>query len=236
MFYVLSHGSVKRVSGYEEADTAPRGRTAHKHFGGMRARADQRTDAETQWQELQADWPLESPSNRPWATYTTCATVEADVKAQTGVFFRGGRMAGDVHHVTAYVETGTSLDTEDALGGLPAEQTSNTFRFENWRRVEIEGHWKVGPNATDLDLKALNAEYNKAAMEIVPTSNMTKENAREKWLKIIKAAIKYRKKNNLFTRNAVKGTSDKHLVGFKKYEKYRGSSLFDFSEKNSEKG
>lgn len=214
-------GFLKKVSDYKKAKTDPEGRTAHKYFGGMRARASQRTATEEQWKEMESDWSLQAPSKRGWAAYTTCKTG-TPIDAETGVFFRGGRMAGDIHHVTAYVEADTSLDTQQdkKLDDLPSEQRSNTLHFENWRRVEIVQNNKSGASTTELDLKSLDAEYDKAAMEIESASGVSVQNVQGSWETHYQAVITKLGTKNSFIKNAALQDPGVYPVRYRDYVDY----------------
>jgi hypothetical protein len=180
---------IGRAAAYEEKATQPNGVTAHVQVGGWRVRSADRFAAGTQWSKA-GYWTLASPAARDWAAFTACGE-DARFEADSAVIFLPGRMAGDVHRVRAVVDVDESLDVREATapGGAPAGHRSNTIQIENWRRVPIAGNWIVGAETAPVDLTALAAEYQKAAMRIEPAPGVGLEEIGATWRREYQAVV-----------------------------------------------
>ena len=172
----------KKVSAHKKDNSEPKGRTAHKDFGGLRAMAAELSGSEKRWKSLQGSWGHSDPAQRKWAGYTVCG-VAGGVDAESGVSFLSGRMAGDVHHFTAYIDLDGSLDAtgDGPLDGAPAEQKSNTLTATVWREIHVVKNYKIGASTSELDIPALDKEYTKAAMTIKAKPGLAVEEIQATW-------------------------------------------------------
>jgi hypothetical protein len=125
---------------------------------------------------------MTATAQRDWAAFTDCGDG-ADDSADSAVYFRPGRMAGDTHKVRAIVDVGEKLDVKDeaAPDSAPAPHRSNAIKLVAWRRIPIVATWIVGAKTTPISTAPLTAEYKKAAMLIEPAPGVGPQDIGAKW-------------------------------------------------------
>ncbi len=71
--------------------------------------------------------------------FTLGCKTDTDLDFDTGIFFCGGRIAGDIHNITAYLDLKNELDNTDnnKLKSMDKSVKSNELHFQNNRRVHI---------------------------------------------------------------------------------------------------
>lgn len=210
---------IEKVSEYKKDESEPKGRTAHKHFGGIRAQVADRAADEKQWRQLHGTWALSDPANRKWSGYTICGPVDT-VDADSAVFFVPGRMAGDAHLLRVYVDLDGSIDsTDDAkLTALPASQASNPLIITSTREVNIVGSYQIGSNA--LNLPNLQTEYTKAAMRMLPGAGVAAQRIEAQWKTNYSTIITKMKGESDFMKKAALDDPGLYPVRYKSYEDY----------------
>jgi hypothetical protein len=180
---------VKKAASFEESSTQPKGTSAHLKVGGFRAQSADRASAGIQWTSGD-EWNMTTPKQRDWAAFSDCGGGPED-SADSGVYFRPGRMAGDAHKVRAIVDVDESLDVKDeaAPDSAPALYRSNTIKLVAWRRIPIVANWIIGTKTTPISTAPLTAEYKKAAMLIEPAPGVTPQDIGAKWSTEYKAVV-----------------------------------------------
>lgn len=219
----LRDGQVKTfvtlVTGHKRTTTTPQGRNCHTDLGGARPS----TGLQYRFLELDGAWPESDPAQRDWALYTSCGRL-AGTDADGGARFRTGRMAGDTHRITAFVDVGKAYDT--AVPATPyngdAKLKSNTFRVTNWRRVPIVASYKSGTGTTGLDVAALQTEYAKAAVRVELATGVALQEIRATWHTHYQTAVANLRLTDVFLRDAL-SSNDPHPypVWYRSYPHYR---------------
>lgn len=181
---------MKKVGGYEEAATQPKGASTHVRVGGLRAKTADRTRAGRQWQAGDG-WAMALPGQRDWATFTGCGGNAMDAPADSAVYFSPGRMAGDTFKVRAVVDLDEALDVLDeaAPDAAPSARRSNLVKIVVWRRVPIVGNWIVGATTTPVSIPPLTVEYQRAAMLIEPAPGVVPTDVGPGWLREYQAVV-----------------------------------------------
>ncbi len=194
---------IEKVSAYKKTETEPQGRTAHKYFGGQRTTSANRGADELQWLKINDDWNLVAPSQRTWASYALGKTSDT-FDADTGIFFACSRMAGDVHSISAYIDTDGSLDTKDsnALANTPATRKSDAVTLTTRRRIAVVSSYKVGPGTTEVDMSTMTKEYDKSAITMAGAPGLATKEVQADWKKHYKDVIAAQSKKNAFIRDA----------------------------------
>jgi hypothetical protein len=180
---------ITKASAFKKDASEPPGSNCHVRLEGLRGTDAERKDK--QWQSMTASWPLSIPSARKWDGHSDCAE-EAGVDDDTGVFFAGGRMAGDSYWIQAFINHDLSLDDKDngKLDKAPPERKSTKLRWTIWRYVEVTKSYKIGAGTTELDFPALDKEYNQAAMFLKPGPGLKTEEIQAKWKTEYKGVLK----------------------------------------------
>ncbi len=210
---------VKKASSFEESATQPKGASAHLMVGGFRAKSADRATAGTQWTSGD-EWNMTAPAQRDWAAFTDCGDG-ADDSADSAVYFRPGRMAGDTHKVRAIVDVGEKLDVKDeaAPHSAPAPHRSNIVKLVSWRRIPIVATWIVGARTTPITTPPLTAEYKKAALLIEPAPGVAPQDIGAKWAAEYKTAVAEKAKDP-FLSKALESDPQGYPVRFREFMDY----------------
>jgi hypothetical protein len=154
------------ATAYQQNATRPPGRTAHSDLFGMRSAAATRTATERHWRRRDPAWAHTQPAARDWDASTEC-DAKAGSTAASGVDFRPGRFAGDVHVLRAYLALdGTFDNLSDApLDGAPAPRRSAEIAIETWRFVPIVHDFWIGDLA-QIAIPEVRAEYDRACIAL----------------------------------------------------------------------
>jgi len=187
--HIAAKSFVKRAASFEESATQPKGTSAHFKVGGFRAKSEARAAAGYQWTAGDG-WKTTAPIARAWATFLDCGDG-VDDSADSAVYFRPGRMAGDTYKVRAIVDVDENLDVKDesAPDSAPAPHRSNAIKMVVWRRVPIVANWIVGAKTTPITTAPLTAEYKKAAMLIEPGPGVVPQDIGAQWATEYKAVV-----------------------------------------------
>jgi hypothetical protein len=179
--HIAAKSFVKRAASFEESATQPKGTSAHLKVGGFRAKSADRAAAGPQW-TTGDEWNMAAPKTRDWGTFTDCGDG-VDDSADSAVYFRPGRMAGDTHKVRAIVDVDEKLDVKDegAPDSAPAPHRSNAIKMVIWRRIPIVATRIVGAKTTPISIAPLTAEYQKAAMLIELAPGITPQDIAAQW-------------------------------------------------------
>ena len=210
---------VKKAAGFEESATQPKGTSAHLKVGGYRAKSADRAAAGPQWTSGD-EWNMTAPSQRDWSAFTDCGDG-ADDSADSAVYFRPGRMAGDTHKVRAIVDLGENLDVKDeaAPAGAAPPHRSNTVKLVTWRRIPIVATWIVGAKTTPITTPPLTAEYKKAALLIEPAPGVAPQDIGAKWSAEYKTVVA-EKANDPFLGKALESDPQGYPVRFREFMDY----------------
>lgn len=211
-----------QVSEYSKDACQPKGRNCHKDLGGVRIAGAARTADESRWAALDGAWGASDPAARRWSSYSHYASVGA-ADADSGTKFKSGRMAGDTHRITAFVDLDGSFDTvdEDTPQNGPAEQKSNTLRICNWRQVDVVKNYKIGASTTELDIPRLDSEYNKAAVSIQLKSGVITQDIQAQWRTHYQSVITAMSANSDFVKYAALTDPGLYPVKFRDFNDYR---------------
>ena len=212
---------VQQVTAYKKTATEPQGRTAHKYFGGQRTTNADRGADELQWVKINDDWNALAPSQRTWGSHSLCKTTRA-FDAETGICFACSRMAGDVHTVSAYIDTDGTPDTKDdkALVGIPAAKHSNAITFTTRRQISVVQSYKVGKGTTDVDLSTMTREYDKAAMTFDAAPGLAVQEVQASWRTAYQKVIAQLSKTDNFVRDAALTDPELYPVKYKSFNDY----------------
>lgn len=209
---------VTLVSAHKRTTSLPVGRNCHKDIAGARE-AD---GSQFRWRLLNAAWAATPAANRMWAGHTECGSL-GGTDAESGITFKTGRMAGDTHRITAFVDVGKAYDV--AVEVTPyngaARLMSNTFRITNWRRIPIVASYKVGADTTELDLAALNVEYAKAAVQVVLANGVATQEVQATWRTHYQTALPALRTGDAFINHAVSSEPRAYSVWYRSYTDYR---------------
>ncbi|MDH5230724.1 MAG: hypothetical protein OEY38_11725 [Gammaproteobacteria bacterium] len=216
---------IRKVSAYQKGSSEPHGRTAHTHFGGVRNTQANRNADQKQWRESKNNWPFSEPGTRKWCAYSECDPIIAD-NVDSGILFRGGRIAADCHKIQAFVEQGESLDTADEakLTAVAAEQKSNVLELTNMRKVWVNKNYKIGAATAALSVPVLDNEYKKGGMTI-----QTKPGApgvqeiQAQWRANYQAVINPLKLTDDFIKHAIEDDPLLYPVRYKSFQDYWNS-------------
>lgn len=209
---------LRKLASHKATTSSPPGTTAHERVGGLR-------DAPTpRWQALKT-WGVMATSQRGWAAYSTCE-FDPGLDADVAVGFVGGRMAGDRHHVTAYVDIDGMLDTTDSapFDAVEAGFKSNTICLANWRRIEIVANLKSGKRTRELDLDSLRREYEKSAVLVEPVSSLKVVDIQEEWKKHYQAELRKLAPVSSFVKDAAEPEPEDYPVRYRSFGEYRVKS------------
>ena len=160
------------------------------------------------------------PAQRDWAAFTDCGDG-ADDSADSAIYFRPGRMAGDTHKVRAIVDVGEKLDVNDeaAPDGAPAPHRSNTVKLVTWRRIPIVATWIVGARTTPITTPPLTAEYKKAALLIEPAPGVAPQDIGARWAAEYKTIVAEKAKDP-FLSKALESDLQGYPVRFREFMDY----------------
>jgi len=211
---------VKKVSAYKQNDSEPVGRTAHRHFGGIRDKLANRSADEKHWHSLQGSWGVTEVARKSACT-SKCASVSG-IDAASGIALNPGRMAGDTHRVRAYVQLADPLDAADdaKLAGLDAAQVSNELSVTPWRRIEVVQHHIIGAGTTPLGVPGLTSEYRKAAMIMQNKSGVAPTDIQASWKANYRAEVISRSASSDFVKHAALQDPGNFPVAYKTYAQY----------------
>ncbi|MEM1125514.1 MAG: hypothetical protein AAGI71_02600 [Bacteroidota bacterium] len=220
---------IEKVANHKATTSQPAGYTAHQDVGGMRTtEAGRKVEY---WSRLDSGWSVSKPSARVWSRLTEAKpNAMSHIDADAGLFFCGGRMAGDTHHIRAYIETKDhSADTlsEATLKALPAEQTSNTITLLNWRTIDVVNNYLIGAATQSLDLAALEKEYDKAAMTIHPKAGVTETEIQGQWKTNYQKVITPMKASDDFIKHAILDDPQLYPVRYRNYADYEAHLTAD---------
>jgi hypothetical protein len=214
---------IKKVDGYEEALTRPKGVSTHFKVGGFRAKLGDRATAGLQWLQ-DGVWALTAgTAKRQWATYSICVGDDKST-ADSAVSFCPGRVAGDVHKVRAMVDIDeNALDVEDEAmpDSVPATRRSNTIKITVWRSVPLVANWIVGAGTTPVDVPSLSKEYKKAAMRIEPAKGVAPKDVDADWQKAYETVVDgHVKSGKEFLKDALERTHEGYPVLYRSFMDY----------------
>ena len=224
------HASAKAfwqsVSGQAATTTVPVGRTAHKDLGGMRSPIGGRGLHQEHWRLLDPAWSFARPAQRAWAAYSLCSISGVTPSADTGINFRPGRIAGDVHRIRAMVQHEVDLDRvmPSLNDTVPGNLRSPVLQLANWRLVVISENYWIGAGLGDFDAAPLRAEYDKAAVLITRGNGFVHGDKTVAWrteyarLVPLLAAIPW-------ARHAMLPQCGDHPAAFRSHEEYVDGTL-----------
>lgn len=192
---------ITKANAFEKDTTVPKGRTGYLTLGGQRAKSADRP-ANQQWSQLNAAWSQSTPTTRIWDAHTACAEL-AGTDYDSGVVFVGGRLGGDTHKVSAYLNHDLTLDVADdtKLTGATAERKSNEFSYTNWRRIAVRNNYFIDAATTPLQLSDLDA-YHEAAVRFEAPAGFVAEEIRVRWKAAYQKAVNKLGANDEFVKLA----------------------------------
>jgi outer membrane protein OmpA-like peptidoglycan-associated protein len=207
---------LKKVAAHKKTATDLPGCAAHDDIGGLRGRTVKR------WLAADARWTLTELEKRPWAMRAECS-YDAKLDADCAIYFVAGRMAGDIHKLTAYYEGQEDLDVKEKkpYEDLDATRKSKTITTTTWRRIFVSGN-NESASTTHLDIPALGKEYEKAAVIIEPLPGLKVSNITADWKKHYKSTVQNLGNSDTFVKYAAEldpGAYPVRFVSFADYQK-----------------
>jgi hypothetical protein len=160
---------------FQAESSAPKGTAAPRVLGGRRG-----SGGSTFWKSAN-DWPLVTPSARTWAAFTPCGGRPM-AKADAGIHFLSGRIAGDTYRICASVDLDEALDRADDDAPLAKHLRSNTITLTNWRRVPVVADWYVGTTA-EFDYFGIEKVFRPAALTVEQVPGLQRTDMTEHWVR-----------------------------------------------------
>ena len=211
---------IKKAAAHKHGESEPAGITCHKDLGGMRVKQSDRGFSEKHWKTLWESWGAEDPKQRGWAALSQCGPSD-EVRADCGIVFYNGRMAGDRHRIAAYVDLESKLDVKDRKAGDGVEDAckSPPLAFLNWREVKVTRQYKVGTGTVPLEFGESNREFNQAALSIIPKAGLFPEEIAERWKAAYQDIVKLYSFDSII-QNGAEPDPDGYPVRYRSYNDY----------------
>ena len=214
----------------------PPGNTAFQLFGGMRTT---RTADIRYWRDVSSAWSTAAfTRNRHWAYYSKCGHESDYPDRDSGIYFVGGRIAGDRHIIRAWVDSESNFDQiDDAKLPSGKPERSNELEVTNWRQIDVARSYKIGKSssggsigATSLNTAALGTEYRKACVLFDDSGLVHDTSEDSKYQTFYKNYIRRKKaQDHTFVKEAALETNPEgHPATFRTFSDYKNTRYKGF--------